>query len=150
MTLSEINLTILLESWNSRICKHSLLFYLSNIHFQKDFPEDFGPTYDKALLILIWTFLSRLEKLLTLKTFQEVYTCSLYLRIKLYLLNVNVCSSECFFFSGFIHVSGGLKCSGEMRTFCITRAAQTPAALSERSQSPGSQWQATVYTIIPC
>ncbi|XP_011617548.1 uncharacterized protein isoform X6 [Takifugu rubripes] len=40
--------------------------------FQKDFPEDFGPTYDKALLILIWTFLSRLEKLLTLKTFQEV------------------------------------------------------------------------------
>uniref|UniRef100_A0A674MJ61 C2H2-type domain-containing protein n=1 Tax=Takifugu rubripes TaxID=31033 RepID=A0A674MJ61_TAKRU len=54
------------------ICKPSFLFYLSNIHFQKDFPEDFGPTYDKALLILIWTFLSRLEKLLTLKTFQEV------------------------------------------------------------------------------
>uniref|UniRef100_H2SQL3 C2H2-type domain-containing protein n=1 Tax=Takifugu rubripes TaxID=31033 RepID=H2SQL3_TAKRU len=40
--------------------------------FQVNFPEDFGPTYDKALLILIWTFLSRLEKLLTLKTFQEV------------------------------------------------------------------------------
>lgn len=59
-------------------------------------------------------------------------------------------SSECFFFSGFIHVSGGLKCSGGMHTICITRAAQTPAALSERSHSPGSQWQATVYTMIPC
>ncbi|XP_047464722.1 zinc finger protein 329-like [Mugil cephalus] len=40
--------------------------------FEKDFPEEFGPTYDEALQNLMWLFLSRLEKFLPLPTLQQV------------------------------------------------------------------------------
>ncbi|XP_029311740.1 zinc finger protein 23-like [Cottoperca gobio] len=40
--------------------------------FQKVFPEQFGRTYDDALHSLMWMFLSRLEQLLPLQTFQQV------------------------------------------------------------------------------
>lgn len=40
--------------------------------FQDVFPEDFGPTYDKAIQTLMWLFLSRLEKLLPTQTLQQV------------------------------------------------------------------------------
>lgn len=39
---------------------------------QDVFPEDFGPTYDKAIQTLMWLFLSRLEKLLPTQTLQQV------------------------------------------------------------------------------
>ncbi|XP_033987933.1 zinc finger protein 567-like [Trematomus bernacchii] len=42
-------------------------------HFYlKVFPEQFGPTYDDILQTLMWTFLSRLEQILPLQTFQQV------------------------------------------------------------------------------
>lgn len=40
--------------------------------FQDVFPEDFGPTYDKAIQTLMWLFLSRLEKLIPSQTLQQV------------------------------------------------------------------------------
>ncbi|XP_028990309.1 zinc finger protein 587-like isoform X2 [Betta splendens] len=40
--------------------------------FQDVFPEDFGPTYDKAIQTLMWLFLSRFEKLLPTQTLQQV------------------------------------------------------------------------------
>ncbi|KAG7239792.1 hypothetical protein INR49_028379 [Caranx melampygus] len=40
--------------------------------FQDVFPEDFGPTYDKAIQTLMWLFLSRLEKLLPTQTLQQI------------------------------------------------------------------------------
>nr|XP_046233100.1 zinc finger protein 28-like isoform X2 [Scatophagus argus] len=40
--------------------------------FQNVFPEEFGPTYDETLCTLMWIFLSRLEKLFPLQTFQQV------------------------------------------------------------------------------
>uniref|UniRef100_UPI0037E7AE89 zinc finger protein 184-like n=1 Tax=Semicossyphus pulcher TaxID=241346 RepID=UPI0037E7AE89 len=42
------------------------------LFFQKNFPEEFGPTYDEALHTLMWMFLSRLEEFLPLQTFQQV------------------------------------------------------------------------------
>ncbi|XP_030611060.1 zinc finger protein 184-like isoform X2 [Archocentrus centrarchus] len=40
--------------------------------FQKVFPVAFGPAYTETLHTLMWLFLSRLEKLLPLQTFQQV------------------------------------------------------------------------------
>uniref|UniRef100_A0A3P8TKY7 C2H2-type domain-containing protein n=2 Tax=Amphiprion percula TaxID=161767 RepID=A0A3P8TKY7_AMPPE len=40
--------------------------------FQNVFPEEFGPTYDKALHTLMWLFLSRLEMFLPHQTVQQV------------------------------------------------------------------------------
>ncbi|XP_028264581.1 uncharacterized protein LOC114437847 [Parambassis ranga] len=40
--------------------------------FQDVFPNDFGPTYDKAIQTLMWLFLSRLEKLLPSRTLQQI------------------------------------------------------------------------------
>uniref|UniRef100_A0AAQ5YCP8 C2H2-type domain-containing protein n=1 Tax=Amphiprion ocellaris TaxID=80972 RepID=A0AAQ5YCP8_AMPOC len=39
--------------------------------FQNVFPEEFGPTYDKALHTLMWLFLSRLEMFLPHQTVQQ-------------------------------------------------------------------------------
>ncbi|XP_051926422.1 zinc finger protein 43-like isoform X1 [Hippocampus zosterae] len=40
--------------------------------FQDVFPEDFGPTYDKAIQTLMWLFLSRLEKLIPTQSLQQI------------------------------------------------------------------------------
>ncbi|KAK2820994.1 hypothetical protein Q5P01_023953 [Channa striata] len=40
--------------------------------FQKIFPVEFGPSYHEALHALMWLFLSNLEKLLPLYTFEQV------------------------------------------------------------------------------
>ncbi|XP_077359582.1 uncharacterized protein LOC144005333 isoform X2 [Festucalex cinctus] len=43
-----------------------------NNFFQDVFPEDFGPTYDKAIQTLMWLFLSRLEKLIPSQSLQQI------------------------------------------------------------------------------
>ncbi|XP_061764628.1 zinc finger protein 420-like [Nerophis ophidion] len=40
--------------------------------YQDVFPEDFGPTYDKAIQTLMWLFLSRLEKLLPSQSLHQI------------------------------------------------------------------------------
>ncbi|XP_054610128.1 zinc finger protein 135-like [Dunckerocampus dactyliophorus] len=40
--------------------------------FDDVFPEDFGPTYDKAIQTLMWLFLSRLEKLLPSQSLHQI------------------------------------------------------------------------------
>ncbi|KAF3858966.1 hypothetical protein F7725_021365 [Dissostichus mawsoni] len=44
--------------------------------YRKVFPEQFGPTYDDILQTLMWKFLSRLEQILPLQTFQQVASTS--------------------------------------------------------------------------
>ncbi|XP_008436243.2 zinc finger protein 737-like [Poecilia reticulata] len=42
------------------------------LFFQRDFREDFGAKYDKAVDDLMWLFLSRLENILPIQTFHQV------------------------------------------------------------------------------
>ncbi|XP_038819616.1 uncharacterized protein LOC120020193 isoform X2 [Salvelinus namaycush] len=54
---SEANFTKLIETLMEEPKERELFF-------QNVFPEEFGPKYDSTLQILVWEFLSRLEKLL--------------------------------------------------------------------------------------
>lgn len=53
---------------NCQFCEIYGVLFLQDV-----FPEDFGPTYDKAIQTLMWLFLSRLEKLIPAKTLQQVH-----------------------------------------------------------------------------
>uniref|UniRef100_A0A7N8YRF5 C2H2-type domain-containing protein n=1 Tax=Mastacembelus armatus TaxID=205130 RepID=A0A7N8YRF5_9TELE len=62
------------------------IYFMDFFAFQDVFPNDFGPTYDKAIQTLMWLFLSRLEKLLPTQTLQQVHLIY-HFRTKLTLKN---------------------------------------------------------------
>uniref|UniRef100_A0A3Q0T1W9 C2H2-type domain-containing protein n=1 Tax=Amphilophus citrinellus TaxID=61819 RepID=A0A3Q0T1W9_AMPCI len=64
--------------------------------FQKVFPVAFGPAYTETLHTLMWLFLSRLEKLLPLQTFQQVHKKKdfFFFKVTRYILDELLCSSD--------------------------------------------------------